>query len=321
MILLDEQDVDELSTVQLCLAAAAQAARLTARSGVSTGRVQVNGDRTWMRILAGVLPELDLIGYKELHRVGQRVRYHISLFQASTGDAIGIVDGRRITSMRTASTAAVCVAHFFDDRPFSLAVIGSGEEAREGLRAIAGAAQVKAVRVYSPTAVNREQFADTAATQYQVPAQAFASMAAALEGADAAYVATAAIVPFLRATHARGLAFLAAIGSTRPDQRELYGDAVAAAEQVIVDCRDAITESGDLIEASADHGWRADRAVLLGDYLSQPAAVPAADGPVLFKSIGSVEQDLVLAHQLLASAATLGRGRITDPVGSLRIMR
>src|SRR5215469_4142624 len=103
MILLDEQDVDELSTVQLGLAAAAQAARLTARSGVSTGRVQVSSDLTWMRILVGVLPELDLIGYKELHRVGKRVRYHISLFQASTGDAIGIVDGRRITSMRTAS--------------------------------------------------------------------------------------------------------------------------------------------------------------------------------------------------------------------------
>lgn len=320
MILLDEHDVDELATVPLGLAAAAEAARLTAHARVPTGRVQVTSDQAWMRILAGILPGLDLIGYKEFHRVGKRVRYHVSLFRATTGDALGIVDGRRITSLRTASTAAVCARKFFGGRPLSLAIIGSGEEAREGLRAVAGAAAVKALRVYSPTPANREKFAAAAAAEHQVRAEAATSIAETLDGADAAYIATSATAPFLRASDVRGLSFLAAIGSTRPEQRELHGTAVAAAGHVIVDCRDAVSESGDLLEASAG-GWAADRAILLGDYLDQPASAPAAGRPVLFKSVGSVEQDLVLAYRLVQAAASRHRGRTTRPVGSLRIMR
>ena len=69
-----------------------------------------------MRILAGTLTDLDLLGYKEFHRVGRRVSYHVHLFRESTGDALGIVDGRRITSLRTSATAAAAVRHWAGGR-------------------------------------------------------------------------------------------------------------------------------------------------------------------------------------------------------------
>jgi alanine dehydrogenase len=314
MMLLDDKDVDTLATVPLALDAARRTAEIVARGALTTGRVQVGDRGIWGRVLLGSLPDLDLYGYKEFHRVGRRVRYHVNLFRASTGDAIAIVDGRRITSLRTAATAAVAAAHFFAS-PVRLGVIGSGEEAREGLRMLAGAVRVCEAAVFSPTAANREAFAAEIGAELGLPVRAVGSVGDALAGADAAYVATSSGVPFLAAGDVGHVPFLAAVGSTHHDQRELVGDVLARAGLVVVDCADARTTSGDMLDA-VSHGFDPGSAVLLGDYLRGGDA-----RPVVFKSIGSVEQDLVLAHHLVTAAAERGRGRLVDPVGSLRVMR
>jgi alanine dehydrogenase len=317
--LLSGDDVDALATVEVGLAAAEDAARLVTAGNITTGRVQVNGPVAWMRILAGTISDLDLLGYKEFHRVGQRVRYHVHLFRESTGDAIGIVDGRRITSLRTSATAAAAVRHWAGERPVRVGLIGSGEEAREGLRAISGAVSVEQALVYSPTPANRAAFAEHMGAELALPVRAVDAQADVLAGCDVLYVATSSHhTAFLSAADVAGVGMVAAIGSTQPVHRELFGDAFGAAGRVVVDTPDATHESGDCIEAVAG-GWDPTRTELLGDYLATPAGV--ADDRTLFKSIGSVEQDLVLAHHLLRAAEEQDRGALVDPVGSLRLMR
>ena len=105
-LVLDESDVDDLVEVRLALEAAAETASIVAAGALTTSRVQVADDVIWSRVLLGSIPELDLFGYKEFHRVGQRVRYQIVLVERSSGDLRALVDGRRITSLRTGATAA-----------------------------------------------------------------------------------------------------------------------------------------------------------------------------------------------------------------------
>jgi ornithine cyclodeaminase/alanine dehydrogenase-like protein (mu-crystallin family) len=317
--LIDGDDVDALATSDAGLAAARETARLVADGGFSTGRVQIGDPQAWMRVLAGSLPALDLMGYKEFHRVGKHVLYHVSLFRHSTGEPIGIVDGRRITSLRTASTAAIAFRHGFADEEIAIGVIGSGEEALEGLRAIAGALSIRRAAVFSPTAANRHAYAATMSAELGVEVVAARSVEDALAGADAAYVATAATSPVVCHEHVRHLRFVGAVGATRPDHHELSGDVVANAAGVVVDCHDALEEPGDMRDALR-FGWDPSTATLLGDWLGHSPR-PAGDGALLFKSIGSVEQDLVLAHHLLMAAQERGLGRMVDPIGSLRVMR
>lgn len=319
MRLIDGDDVDRLATGDLGLRAAREAAELVAAGGITTGRVQTGNDEVWMRVLIGLIPELDLIGYKEFHRVGRRVRYHISLFRHSDGDALGIVDGRRVTSLRTASTAALAFGHLFGDGPIRLGVIGSGEEAREGLRAVAAVTSLEEVRVYSPSAENREAFAAHFRDELGVRVVARESVAKALESADAAYVATAARAPVVGESDVRHLRLVGAVGATRPDHHELAGEVVAGAQLVVVDCEDALIEPGDMLDADRC-GWDREQAVMLARWLSRPPE-PPSDRPVLFKSIGSVEQDLVLANHLLQAAEEREIGREVAEIGSLRVMR
>lgn len=317
--LLSGADVDALATVEVGLAAAEDAARLVTGGRITTGRVQVNGPVAWMRILAGTISDLDLLGYKEFHRVGQRVKYHVHLFRESTGDALGIVDGRRITSLRTSATAAAAVRHWAGTSPVRVGLIGSGEEAREGLRAITGAVPVHEAAVFSPTPANRAAFARQMSTELGVSVQDVPAQADAIAGCDVLYVATSSHHnAFLHAADVADVGLVAAIGSTQPVHRELFGDVFTAADRVVVDTPDATHESGDCIEA-VEAGWDAGSVSLLGDYLGTPAG--DRSGRTVFKSIGSVEQDLVLAHHLLRAAEEQERGAVVDPVGSLRIMR
>ena len=317
--LLTGEDVDALATVPIGLAAAEEAARLVPAGRITTGRVQVNGPVSWMRVLAGMITDLDLLGYKEFHRVGKRVRYHVHLFRESTGNALGIVDGRRITSLRTSATAAAAVRHWAGDQPIRLGLIGSGEEAREGLRAIHGATTVEEAVVYSPTPANRAAFAESMSAELGITVQDVPTQADAIAGCDVLYVATSSHhTPFLRADDVAEVGLVAAIGSTQPVHRELFGEVFRAADRVVVDTPDATSESGDCIEAVAE-GWDAGSAQLLGDYLAGPAG--QRTGRTVFKSIGSVEQDLVLAYHLLRAAEEQGRGTVVDAIGSLRVMR
>ncbi|MCY3643877.1 MAG: hypothetical protein OXG41_09860 [Acidimicrobiaceae bacterium] len=316
-LFLDGDLVDELASVEVGL----EAARVSARAEAVTGRVQIGDGHTWMRVLAGILGELGIVGYKEFHRVGKRVRYHVSVFDRDTADMIGVVDGRRITSLRTASTAALAFEHVDDGRPKKLAVIGSGEEAKEGLRAVAAVSTLAEVAVFSPTRANRESFCEALGPVAGVPVYPVDSVDAALAGAQQSYVATSSLGPaFLEARQVAHLQFLAGIGSTRPDQRELVGDVFAEASQVVFDCADARHEPGDVIDAAERCGFDPDRAVLLKDWLESPYE-QAGEGPLVFKSIGTVEQDLALAHRLLVAAHERGMGIPAPEIGTLRIMR
>jgi ornithine cyclodeaminase/alanine dehydrogenase-like protein (mu-crystallin family) len=320
MRLLDGATVDELATPALGLEAAEAAARLD-REQVATGRVQVNGKLSWSRILSGSISELDVFGYKEFHRVGQRVRYHIHLFRESTGNALGTVDGRRITSLRTSSTAAVAVRAWSAGRPVRVGVIGSGEEAREGLRALHGAVEVTSASVFSPTPANRKAFAESMGEALDLDVRDHDSQDAVLAACDVLYVATSSKgEPFIGLADLGDIEMVAAVGATQRIDRELRGD-VFHGSTVVVDALDAVLEAGDGVEAAAQ-GWDPHSSLLLGDYLDRVGAGElATGGRTLFKSIGSVEQDLVLALRLLEAAEAQDRGAVVDPVGTLRVMR
>jgi len=229
------------------------------------------------------------------------------------------VDGRRLTSLRTSSTAALPFERLFDGEALTVGVVGSGEEAREGLRAVAAATALRAASVFSPTAAHREAFGAEMSEELGVPVSPCATAAEALAGADAGYVATAATAPVVSAADVRHLRLVAAVGATRPDHHELAGDVLAEASSVVVDCDDARDEPGDARDALR-FDWDPASASLLGHWLRQPVTAPA-DTPIVFKSIGSVEQDLVLAQRLLLAAEEQDLGRDVAPVGSLRVMR
>jgi alanine dehydrogenase len=303
------------------IAAARTAAEARAAGSVDTRRATLPYGGGWMRLMAGALPSLGIFGYKEFHlSPDNSVRYAVHLFELDSGRPIGVVDAALVTTLRTAATAAVASQHFLGQgTAVQLGVIGSGAEALAGVRALATVLNVTAVRVTSRSVQNREKFAAAVAEETGVPVQAVAEARLAADGVDLVYLATnSGGKVVVGAEDLAGVPFVASIGSTLPVQRELDADVLTGAGRVVVDTWDVLEESGDAL-AALEAGLQRTRVQLLGECLSAPAAMTLeGGGPTIYKSIGSPEQDLVLAHVILKSAAERGFGRALEPLASVK---
>jgi ornithine cyclodeaminase/alanine dehydrogenase-like protein (mu-crystallin family) len=248
--------------------------------------------------------------------------YLITLFDQNDSRLAALIDGNRITGLRTAAAAAAALTALLPDRPLTVGVVGSGFEARAQLRAAARVALIDRVRVTSPTAANRERFADELTAELGIPVTAEADAADAVAGADLVLCAARSRdeTPTVLADWIALDATVVSVGSTTPAQRELDSTLIGRAAFIVADAlTEVLHDSGDMI-AARDAGFDPDAvAVSLHDLLGGSAARPE-HGIAVYKSTGSGFQDIVLAEQLYLRAVERGIGTPL-PVGILTIRK
>ena len=84
----------------------------------------------------------------------------ILLLDPETGALLAMMDGRYITEARTAAVSAVSTRFLGQADASTLAIIGSGVQARSHLEAYQHVRQLKEVRIWSPKQRSRQQFVD-----------------------------------------------------------------------------------------------------------------------------------------------------------------
>ena len=190
-------------------------------------------------------------------------------------------------------------------------------QARALLEATAQVLDLRQVFVHSPTAGNRERFAAEMSEQLGVPVAAISSMDDATSAADVVLSAFRANgKPVISASALREGSLVCGISSVRPEHREVDTD-VWESSRVFVDDLAHVRESGDGRAATA-LGLTGD-CTELWQVLRDPALGRASDTErVLFKSVGTAEQDIALAAIALDHAITMGLGQQIDDFPSLR---
>lgn len=250
---------------------------------------------------------------------GTGVRYLLVVHRMQDGALVGLVDGRRITDLRTGGMSGLVLRELDPDRaPIEVGIIGSGHQARMQLEAIREVREVTRARVFSPTPANRERFAATTSTPGS-PVTATESGAAACDGADVVVLATSSTAgtPVIDHDWLVDRAIVLAVGSTRPQQVEVPSETLSAAQWVVVDALHACEEAGDL-RLAIDAGDLSTPEVHTLETDPTPTAAQWTGGPFVFKSVGSAVQDLALAVVCLERAAERGGGVDVDEVTSLK---
>ena len=82
----------------------------------------------------------------------------IVLLDPETGALLALLDGRYITEARTAAVSAVSSRLLARKTPQSLAIIGTGVQARSHLDALSRVHRLRQVTVWSPNKAHREAF-------------------------------------------------------------------------------------------------------------------------------------------------------------------
>lgn len=313
-LFLTDADVEALADLPAAIEAVRAAYRSDANDQRDPGRIFADSGREWMRVMPAVPSSGRLFGAKSINGSfadGLRVSYLISLFDKETTDLVALVDGNRVTGLRTAATTAVGTAAIVPRRPLVVGVIGSGFEAQSHTSALALVTEFDTVRVFSPTEKNRETFAEHFTAELGVPVTAVDTAEAAVRGADLILCAARSRdeSPTIEADWVGADATVVSIGSTTPAQRELPAELVARASLIVADNVDEVVRgSGDMLAARA-HGVDVDGVTAsLNTVLLGRVEVDCNRGIRIYKSTGSGLQDIVVAETLVDLARTRGVG-------------
>jgi ornithine cyclodeaminase (EC 4.3.1.12) len=143
------------------------------------------------------------------------------LFDAESGEPLALLDGASMNPFKTGATGAVGVDALAREDAETVAVIGSGAQARGQLRATATVRDLTTVDVYSPTPDHREAFADEMADTVDTDVTPVGSSAAAVDGADIVITATTAGEPVFDGDDLAPGTHVTAMGQYNPSKREL----------------------------------------------------------------------------------------------------
>jgi ornithine cyclodeaminase/alanine dehydrogenase-like protein (mu-crystallin family) len=216
--------------------------------------------------------------------------FEVLLYKSADGLPLATFEANHLGQIRTGAASAVGTKYLARPDAAILAVIGSGFQAETQVRAISHVRTLSEIRVWSRSPEKRADFAR------RMNAIATETAREAVEGADIIVTATSAKDPVLETEWISPGAHINAMGSNRPNRRELPGDLVLhRADLVAADSvEDAQIESGDLIIPGA-----LSRTVEFADIVA--GRVPGRTSPgqiTVFKSNGLAIQDIAVAAWL-----------------------
>ena len=255
----------------------------------------IEEDKRYLGIMPAVAREamgLKLVSFYP-GNAGSEIPTHMAmilLFRAETGEPLAVMDGRLITEMRTAAVSAAATKHLMPPESRVLALLGSGVQANAHLEALSHLHPYDEIRVWSRTPEHAARFAATHGATAT-------SLETAVRGADVIVTATNALEPILRGEWLKPGAHVNAVGSPRPNWREL--DDRAMRNTLVVDSREAVLkEAGDVILSGAPIYAE------IGEIFAGLKPAPVGE-TTIFKSVGLAIEDVATAR--LVYDAALGQ--------------
>jgi alanine dehydrogenase len=337
--LLNESDVKAVLTMDDLIEAMASALQR-----FSTGRVEqpirtvisVSGNHAFFGAMPAFAREPAALGAKLVTVFGANTAKglpthlaSIVLLDPETGALVALMDGRYITEARTAAVSAVSSRHLARKTAASLAIIGSGVQARSHFEALSRVHRLRQVTIWSPTKAHRDALAVELAAasrsrtgvgpessrsrtgvEPELTIKAPDHAGEAVVGADIVVLVTASPTPVIESGWVKPGAHVISVGASRPNQREM-DPALTARGRLFVDSRAAaVVESGDVVMSIGEGRFTASHIVAeLGEVVNGAEGRRSETEVTIFKSLGMAVEDVVAADLAYRRAVDKGLGQ------------
>lgn len=234
----------------------------------------------------------------------------VMLFDANTGEAKALLEGKMVTALRTGAVAGAGVRNTAKADAVSLGLIGTGVQGYwQAQYGCAARKSVKEVWIYDSFKDKLPEFAKRLQSALpQVEVKIAADAVQLLEKTEIVMTATPSKTPLFPndASLLRGHNF-SAIGSYLPEMHE-YPEAIfeATGGEVFVDTMHALDETGDLISPMESGALKRENIHPLADIITGRAK--AGSGATFYKSVGMALFDAAAADYLCKKASEKGLG-------------
>jgi ornithine cyclodeaminase len=238
----------------------------------------------------------------------------VTVFDARDGSpAAFLLDRGYLTDVRTGAAGGVAARHLSPERVETVAVIGTGVQARYQLDALAVERPgFSHVRVWGRNRLHAAHCVDDLLGRPGLPEgcryAVAESVREAVDGADVVITCTASREPLVRPEWLRPGAHVTAVGSDGPDKQELDVGVLARADLLVVDSRTQCAQIGELHHAlDAEIVLSPDDVIELGEICagSRPGRT-STDQRTVCDLTGVGVQDVAAANVVMRRAGDAG---------------
>ena len=252
-----------------------------------------------------------VFGYKAYPSFAGGAKMIVMLYDYETGALLSCMEGGRLGQIRTGAASGLATKYMAKKDAATVAVIGSGFQARTQLEAVCAVRDIKGVKVFSRKEERRTAFAERSSESLKVDVKAVESAQECVEGAEVVIVITSAREPALRGEWLSPGAHVNAAGGNHWMRREVDEETVLRSEVIVVDDLDqAKIECGDLMWLEPRGSFRWDMAKELQDVVAgRVNGRPSEESITLFESMGLALEDIAAAHLVYNKAKAQGIGQ------------
>src|SRR5437764_2007279 len=159
VLLLSEDDVRQLLTMEMALQAVEEALRkLALDEAVNIPRARSQTDHAMLHVMSGAAKTLGVMGYKAYTTTRKGAHFHVGLYDGKTGALLALIQADHLGQMRTGAASGVATQYMARHDAQELGLFGTGKQARTQLQAICKVRNIRHVHVYSPNEERRRQF-------------------------------------------------------------------------------------------------------------------------------------------------------------------
>ena len=260
-------------------------------------RTELNGK--YLSVMGGVLAQSGIMAAKIYPTLNGQFNFVIPLFSSETGKLLSVLEGNALTGLRTAAVTRVVLEQLYTGKETTLTIFGTGIQAYAHARALIPNSTFTNILVCGIEGA--EDFARKLQADFGVTAQA-AQADIALQS-DVIITATRSPTPLFSGDLVQPNAIIAAIGSSKPTNRELDEATLAKAAAIIVEWKaQTLAEAGEFALLQGKEEVKL-KTIEIGELINAGSSAYKT-GIRIYKSVGIGIEDVGLANYIYQKITT-----------------